>query len=276
MRSQKMASKLTEDIVFSLIRSEEDFPVDFDEAWHWIGWGKKQDAKQVLNYNFEEGVDFLRLGVKSSTGGRPSEWIVLSIDCFKSLAMMAGTKKGKEVRRYFLDCEKKLKLLLKAQKEKWEKDTQERLVAAMVSEETISRYPKFDDEFYELLYQKRGGGWENRSPKKRPSCVAQWTNETVYDRLLGGVEPGGVKDKLNQVNPIINGRRKHRQHWHLRELGEYHLKSHLEAVKALARVSPDGDWDKFMYNVAKGLPNGQPLQLSLLDMLEQTNQNKNF
>jgi phage anti-repressor protein len=255
---------LTSEIVLSLIQSQEDFPIDLDDAWRWIGWAKKQKAKDVLTNNFEEGIDFLPKGFKSSTGGRSSEWILLTIDCFKSLAMMAGTERGKQVRKYFLECESKLKEMVQEQK----RTVKERLIGAIVSSDAISRYPKFDDEFYELLYKKRGNGWEKRDPKKRPSCVANWTNETVYNRLYGGVEPGGVKDRLNQVNPIRdNGRRKDLHHWHFDRLGEFHIAAHLTAVKAIARLSPDGDWDRFLYNIRKGLPNGETLQLSLLSYL---------
>ena len=42
----------------------------------------------------------------SQGGGSGMEDIRLNIDCFKSLGMMAGTQKGKEVRRYFLECER--------------------------------------------------------------------------------------------------------------------------------------------------------------------------
>lgn len=94
--------------ISALIESKEAFPVDFDDAWQWLGYSSKQKAREKLVSNFEEGFDFLTKRVKSSAGGRPSEWIVLTIDCFKSLAMMAGTAKGKEVRRYFLECEKEL------------------------------------------------------------------------------------------------------------------------------------------------------------------------
>lgn len=262
---------LTPEFVFSLIQSKEEFPVDFDDAWRWIGWNKKQDGKDVLLNNFDETVDFLRKGVKSSSGGRPGEWIVLTVECFKSLAMMAGTARGKQVRRYFLDCERKLKRLLEKERQHWQENTKKRLVSAMVSEEVVSRKPKFSDEFYELLYKKRGNGWESRDPKKnRPACVGTWTNWTVYDRLLGGTEPGGVKDTLNQVNPKIDGRRKDRHHWHLKELGEFQLNSQLEVVKAVARLSSDGNWDKFMRNIQKACPNGEALQLNLLDMLEET------
>lgn len=98
--------------ISELIESKEDFPVDFNDAWQWIGYKRKDIAKEALTRDFVKGVDYLisfsGLNRKTPSGGRSSELIVLTIDCFKSLAMMAGTAKGKEVRRYFLECEKEL------------------------------------------------------------------------------------------------------------------------------------------------------------------------
>ena len=260
---------LSSEKIFALISSGKEFPVDFDDAWQWIGWTVKQTGKNVLLNNFEEGVDFLRETSKNCGRGRPGDQLVLTIDCFKSLAMMAGTEKGKQVRRYFLNCERELKHRLDEERKHWQDTIQKRLVSAMVSQEVVSRKPKFSDDFYELLYKKRGGDWEKRDPKKnRPACVGTWTNWTVYDRLLGGTEPGSVKDTLNQINPRVDGRRKDKHHWHLRELGEFHLSSQLEVVKAVARLSPDGNWDKFIRNIQKACPNGEQVQLNLLDMLE--------
>jgi len=104
---------LSRELVLMLLESSEEFPIDLDDVYPWVGWAKKQDAKDVLTNNFIEGQDFLRKGVKSPSVGRPSEWIVLTVDCFKSLAMMAGTPKGREVRQYFIDCETELKRRVK-------------------------------------------------------------------------------------------------------------------------------------------------------------------
>lgn len=56
-----------------------------------------------------------RPSAKSPTGGRPSEQLYLTVDCFKQLCMMANTEKGREVRKYFLECERKLKDVLRSQ-----------------------------------------------------------------------------------------------------------------------------------------------------------------
>jgi phage anti-repressor protein len=88
------------------VDSDEQFPVNFDDAWQWLGYSSKQKAKNKLSNNFDEEIDYLTKWVKTTQGGRPSEYICLTIECFKSLGMMAGTEQGKIVRKYFLECEK--------------------------------------------------------------------------------------------------------------------------------------------------------------------------
>jgi phage anti-repressor protein len=94
-------------IADSLYNSTEEFPVDLDHAWIWLGYKEKRNALQTLKSNFEESLDFLCNCAKTpNTGGRPSDKYYLTVECFKSLGMMAGTTKGKEIRKYFLECEK--------------------------------------------------------------------------------------------------------------------------------------------------------------------------
>ncbi len=98
--------EFSHELALSLVQSTEQFPVDFDAGWQWLGYSSKQKAKNKLTNHFEKEIDYLTKWVKTPQGGRPSEFIGLSIDCFKSLGMMAGTGQGKEVRRYFLECER--------------------------------------------------------------------------------------------------------------------------------------------------------------------------
>lgn len=100
------------ELALVLLNSSEEFPVDFDKAWQWLGYATKQKAQRKLEQHFEECVDFnLNQSVKVQTEGsrsvsRPYTQIMLTIDCFKSLGMMAGTEQGKQIRKYFLECEK--------------------------------------------------------------------------------------------------------------------------------------------------------------------------
>lgn len=98
--------KFSHELALALVQSTEQFPVDFDAGWQWLGYSSKQKAKNKLTNHFEKEIDYLTKWVKTPQSGRPSEFISLTLDCFKSLGMMAGTTKGKEVRCYFLECER--------------------------------------------------------------------------------------------------------------------------------------------------------------------------
>jgi phage anti-repressor protein len=95
-----------------IAESPEPYPVDFDDAWQWVGYSRKDHALRALRDNFEEGVDYHLPNngevVKREQGGgtQPAKYF-LTTDCFKAFCMMAGTEKGKEVRQYYLAIEKK-------------------------------------------------------------------------------------------------------------------------------------------------------------------------
>jgi hypothetical protein len=83
-----------------LLESSEQFPVDFDRAWQWIGYSIKKDAKQFLIKNFELDIDYNVLHPELPTldTPRPSERICLTVEAFKMWAMMARTEQGKQDR----------------------------------------------------------------------------------------------------------------------------------------------------------------------------------
>ena len=89
-----------------LVDSEEQFPVDLDQAVEWLGYAEKRNALDTLKSYFQEGVEFLSSSPKSNTGGRPSHSYYLTIETFKEMGMLCKTEKGKQIRIYFLQCEK--------------------------------------------------------------------------------------------------------------------------------------------------------------------------
>jgi hypothetical protein len=40
--------------------SMNPYPVNFDDAWVWVGYGRKDYALDALKANFKEGVDYSR------------------------------------------------------------------------------------------------------------------------------------------------------------------------------------------------------------------------
>jgi phage anti-repressor protein len=106
----------TQDLALLLLDSPEQFPVEFDLAWKWLGFSRKDNAKtSLIDCGFTEGIDLLINQESDNHAGlSPQEKAVqarkqkiwLTVDCFKTWGMMANTEQGKQVRKYFLQCEK--------------------------------------------------------------------------------------------------------------------------------------------------------------------------
>ena len=88
-----------------IAQSQEMFPVDFEQAWKWIGYSTKGNAKRGVLSTLIAGVDYsLITGDKQKgRGGHNAEVIRLSVDGFKQFCMMAKTERGREVRLHYLE-----------------------------------------------------------------------------------------------------------------------------------------------------------------------------
>ena len=69
---------------------------------------------RMVEYGFEEGIDFVKVAQKRATNNlkNPVTTIIdhaITIDMAKELSMIQRTEKGKQARLYFIECEKKLK-----------------------------------------------------------------------------------------------------------------------------------------------------------------------
>ncbi|MGU9939418.1 antA/AntB antirepressor family protein [Empedobacter brevis] len=65
---------------------------------------------RINEYNFIENEDFEVFNkiIKNSKGGRPTKEYALTMDMAKELAMVERNEKGRQARRYFIACEKRL------------------------------------------------------------------------------------------------------------------------------------------------------------------------
>ena len=87
-----------------------DFVIDLDKVWKWMGFNKKSNSKLVLEKNFIIDKDYKLLlsqpgKQKQGSGGHNVQKIVLNIKTFKSMCLKAGTKKADEIHEYFLKME---------------------------------------------------------------------------------------------------------------------------------------------------------------------------
>ena len=65
-------------------------------------------SRHIQKYGFDAGQDFITKMLESS-GGRPSEEHILTMDMAKELSMVQNSNKGKQARQYFIECERKAK-----------------------------------------------------------------------------------------------------------------------------------------------------------------------
>ena len=100
----------------------DDFIVDFNEVYKWIGFTRKNNAKTLLVSKnkekkslFEINKDYIikmntliapaTAGAIKSKGGENKETILLTINCFKKFCLKASTEKADKIYDYYIKME---------------------------------------------------------------------------------------------------------------------------------------------------------------------------
>jgi len=89
----------------------DDFVIDLDDIWSWLGFTRKDNTKRLLEKYFKPDIDFKRVFLRTeenSSIGRPSEKIMLSIKTFKKMCLKANTSKANEIHEYYIKLEETL------------------------------------------------------------------------------------------------------------------------------------------------------------------------
>lgn len=248
---------LTPDVIFSLLQSSDPFPVDFEDAMIW--WDcrtknnepvRKSDLKEKLIFNFDKDKDYIFAEISAKNDrGRNRELIKLSLDCFKMMGMMVSGDRGNQIRRYFVDCENKLKLRIYNEKQSHNL----RVLEAYINKDKLPWRKKFEDEYYKEIYRLRGWQYDPDSVKRTP-FLGHITNDIVYSRL----QPN-ILEELRHRNPVVKGKRKYCHHEFLTiSIGNPHLKSHLKEIIKLMRVC--SRWNGFIALLNKLHPTANDIQ----------------
>ena len=112
--------------------TKDDFVIDLDNIWEWLGFSQKDAAKRTLEKQFIIEKDYKNIalettkakdykniappicGAKNNTrGGHNKQIIMLNIETFKRFCLKAGTKKADEIHEYFIKLEIILQEIIK-------------------------------------------------------------------------------------------------------------------------------------------------------------------
>ncbi len=116
----------------------------------------------------------------------------------------------------------------------------------------------FPLDFYREIYRLRGWKFEPWNTK-RPSVIAAWTDDFVYNRLAPA-----LTEELRNKNPIAEtGRRSHKHHqWFNTDKGHPKLKEHISGVIALLRAAEN--WPAFKRGLDRAYPKfGETISMPL-------------
>lgn len=88
----------------------DDFVIDLDDVYEWIGFTRKDAAKRLLVKHFNKDTEYsleslIPSPVEQVHGGHNKEKIKMSIGTFKAFCMIANTEKGKSTRKYYTKME---------------------------------------------------------------------------------------------------------------------------------------------------------------------------
>jgi len=94
--------------------NKNEFVIDLDDVWKWLGFQTKFNSKRLLEKYFRINIDYIKSLLQSEKqsshikGGHNKETFLLTIPTFKKLCLKADTKKADEIHEYFIKLEETL------------------------------------------------------------------------------------------------------------------------------------------------------------------------
>ncbi|MFY4754969.1 antA/AntB antirepressor family protein [Campylobacter jejuni] len=95
------------------------FPANIEKLFYYLEINSKFAdwiKNRIIKYSFIENQDYIIKEV--FTGRRPRKEYYVTLDMAKELCMVENNEKGRQARRYFIECEKRLKNLEAEQMQK--------------------------------------------------------------------------------------------------------------------------------------------------------------
>jgi len=140
-----------------------DYVIDLDDVWNWLGFFQKANAKKVLEKNFIINIDYKVLLIqldeqkKDGRGGHNKETILLNIETFKLFCLLSGTSKAKSIHKYFVKLENILQELIKDECSEFKLQLQKKNVELLQAEtDKVKILKEKEMEKHNLLLREFG------------------------------------------------------------------------------------------------------------------------
>lgn len=177
-------------------------------------------ARLIEKYGFIAGQDFYSKMSKTPNGGRPSENHILTLDMAKEISMVQNNDKGRQARRYFIECERRAKEKQAAALPQDYASALRELAASVEQAELEKR--RADEQ--ELLAQQRMRAIEAQAPavskaQAHSDCketkgrqefareVQKWGRQWGYE-----ITQENVYRLLRRKGMLVSGERRDRNH----------------------------------------------------------------
>ncbi len=93
--------------------NKNEFIIDFDDIYKWIGFTQKTHAKRLLTNKFTVNNNFIIISRSGDNSRGPkSEQILLTINTFKKFCMIAATEKSIQIYDYYIKMEETIQQYL--------------------------------------------------------------------------------------------------------------------------------------------------------------------
>ena len=183
-----------------------DFVVNLENVWKFIGFSNKGNAKRLLKQHFTENRDYkialLQTEKRKNEGGHNEETIMLNINTFKKLCLKSNTENADRIHDYYIKLEMVYNELIKEQlrEQKTLVEEQKTLVEeqkTLVEEkeklllEQSKEINKYKEKIYEEV-EKRGFVYVIKTDSYNFYKVGK-TKDFVLKRVKG-LQTGNVND----------------------------------------------------------------------------------
>ena len=142
-----------------------DYPINLENVLKMMGFAHKKNAKRTLENNFTKDDDYKITVLPKEQGKFATEQIMLNVDTFKNLCMLAKTENGKQIRKYYIKMEEIMMEYTKEQLEVnksllLEKEHQLELKELELQHYKQKIYEEIDKHQHVYVIKTDGGGYK--------------------------------------------------------------------------------------------------------------------